>query len=315
MTGIDKDVMKAIAFSLVGTACFTPIFAAGKLMGADIPILLIVFMRFLGGFVSTLGLALATRAPIKSLKASNPAPHVLRAMLSLGGVGTTIYAAANMRLADATAIGLLEGLLIIGLAALLLGESVRRAHWTAGFLCAAGAYIVLFGDSGFSLALTTQEWIGAAVALAGAVILGLEALVLKVVARRDSAYSVILHVTGISCLLVLFPATHTFMTSSLTLADLVPLLWIGPLATIGQLFNIKAYRLADVSILGPVNYSWILFATLLGWFAFEEIPGWFTILGALLILIGGAKLARIPPMPADPTRSLLRHLPARLRKA
>ena len=239
----------------------------------------------------------------------------MRAMLAVCGVGLTVYAAAHMRLADATAISLLEGLIVIGLAALLLGESVRRAHWVAGIICAIGAYVLLFGDHGFSLALTSQEWLGATAALVGAVILGLEVLVLKVVARRDSAFSVILHVTGISCLLVLIPASYVFVQSSLTVADLVPLLWIGPLATIGQLFNIKAYRLADASILGPVNYSWILFATMLGWVAFNEIPGAFTVLGAALILIGGAKLARIPPMPTDPSRSLLRHLPARLRKA
>ncbi len=314
MAGMDRDVVKAIAYSLVGTACFTPIFAAGKLMGAEVPILLIVFMRFLGGFVSIASLALITRTPLSGLKASNPSTHLMRAMLALSGVGVTIFAAANMRLADATAIGLLEGLIVIGLAALLLGERVRRAHWVAGFLCAIGAYIVLFGDSGFSLALTAQEWMGATAALAGAVILGLEVLVLKVVARRDTAYSVILHVTGISSLLILVPAGYVFMTSSLTFADLAPLLWIGPLATIGQLFNIKAFRLADAAILGPVNYSWILFATLMGWMVFEEVPGPFTLLGALLILFGGAKLARIVPMPADPSRSLLRYLPARLRK-
>ena len=309
MSGMNKDVIKAIGFSLIGTACFTPIFAAGKLMGSDLPILLIVFMRFLGGFVTVLSLALVTGTSLASLRASNLSSHILRSVLAVFGVGLTIYASANMRLTDATAINLLEGLMVIGLAALLLGERVRFTHWLSGILCAIGAYIVLFGDNGFQLSLSAQEWLGASAALAGAFILGLEVLVLKVVARRDSALSVILHITGISGLILLIPAFYIFVQSDLTWTDLAPLLWIGPVATFGQIFNIKAFRLADAATLAPVNYSWILFATLLGWIAFREIPGPFTLLGAALILGGGAMLARIPPMPADPSRSLLRLFP------
>jgi hypothetical protein len=55
------------------------------------------------------------------------------------------------------------------------------------------------------------------------------------------------------------------------------------------------FRLAAVSVLGPVSYSWIVFAAILGFVLFGEVPDDGTILGAVIIVIGGIRLALLKP--------------------
>ena len=70
------------------------------------------------------------------------------------------------------------------------------------------------------------------------------------------------------------------------------LLLVGPLAVTAQYCNVLAFRRADASLLGPVNYAWIVFAAALGYVAFGETPSLATAIGGALIVIGGAWLAK-----------------------
>ena len=67
---------------------------------------------------------------------------------------------------------------------------------------------------------------------------------------------------------------------------------VGPIAITAQFFNVKAYRLVDASRLAPISYSWIIFATLLGWVAFNEVPTLLALFGATLIVTGGIIVTR-----------------------
>jgi drug/metabolite transporter (DMT)-like permease len=50
--------------------------------------------------------------------------------------------------------------------------------------------------------------------------------------------------------------------------------------------------MAPLSVVGPVEYSWLLFAALIGWAFCDETPGLGVILGGGLILLAGGLLAR-----------------------
>ena len=67
---------------------------------------------------------------------------------------------------------------------------------------------------------------------------------------------------------------------------------LGPAGLLGQYATIRGYRAAPLSVVGPVDYSWLVFAMLLGWLVFAEEPTPGTLAGAALILTGGAMLAR-----------------------
>ena len=70
---------------------------------------------------------------------------------------------------------------------------------------------------------------------------------------------------------------------------------LGPLGVFAQYCTIRGYGMADISIVGPVDYSWLIFASLIGFFAFGEVPTWAVAGGAALIAAGGVVLATVMP--------------------
>lgn len=299
-----KNTIIGVLFSLCGTALFTPIYAAGKFADGMIPALAIMTARYVGGFLTVSASVVLTMTPLHALRSPKPYLHVLRAMLGAGGGACTIHAATHMPVADAAAIGLTEGLIVVALAAMILREHVTLRHWLAGSLCALGAYIVLQQTTS-GLEFNIRHLEGAIAAFAGAIFIAFEALLIKVLARQEHALGVLLHVNGFASLLLLIPGYWVLQRAGLGVVDLMPFLLLGPLAIAAQACNIMGYRKAEIAVLGPVNYSWILFATALGIVFFNEVPGLFTFLGGTLIVAGGVWLTRLPIQPVADTNTLV----------
>ncbi|MGI9333697.1 MAG: hypothetical protein ACR2RL_11135, partial [Gammaproteobacteria bacterium] len=59
------------------------------------------------------------------------------------------------------------------------------------------------------------------------------------------------------------------------------------LFTVGLLAITQAYRIAAVSIVAPFEYSYLLWATVLGFLAFGEIPDSRTVLGGIAVVVCG----------------------------
>ncbi|WP_346897489.1 hypothetical protein [uncultured Roseibium sp.] len=74
-------------------------------------------------------------------------------------------------------------------------------------------------------------------------------------------------------------------TDGLDWSFALPFFALGPVAILGQTFNIEAYRRADAATLAPVGYAWVLTAA-----AFGEVPTLKAAFGALLIVAGGLVL-------------------------
>lgn len=53
----------------------------------------------------------------------------------------------------------------------------------------------------------------------------------------------------------------------------------------GQYCFLRAYRIADASVLAPVSYLSILFVTAVGYFLFDEVPETRVVLGIAIILV------------------------------
>ena len=50
---------------------------------------------------------------------------------------------------------------------------------------------------------------------------------------------------------------------------------------------IKAFSLAEASLLAPFNYSKLLWATVAGYIVFGNVPTWNTLAGAAVIALAG----------------------------
>lgn len=285
----EENIPAAFLLALAGMAAFTPIYAAGKLSGGLLPVAALVWLRFAGGAATILLVAKAKRVPLHKKLSPLWRLHVLRAICGVGGLGCAIYAASVMPLADATAIGLTKGIFAIALAGGILKEMITGRHWLAGFLSMAGAYLVVRSADGGEAA-SGIVMPGVIAALASALFMASEALIMRYIAQREDTVTILAYVNVLAACLLAGPVFWMIAGNGIAAGDLAVFAWLGPLAIAGQSMNIAAYRRAGAATLAPAYYGTVVLAAVFGYAVWGEMPGGGAVAGAMLILAGGAVL-------------------------
>ncbi len=280
--------LAAALWSLAATLTFSLVYSSGKLIDGIVPAFQIVLIRYASGFVVALIAARATGHSWRQMFTTDRRPlHFLRALCGAGAGVATITATLHMPLADAAALGLTQGLFLVLLAVLVLGERLSWRQVLATVICAGGALVIVRSEAATSeLALG----IGPGFALFGAFLVASEVTLLKFLSMRESTAAMIVHVNGFALLILGIPAL--WFAEPMDLALLAALCLLGPMALAGQWFNVQGYRLADAAFLAPFSYAAVLFSAVIGFAAQGEIPGASTWLGALLIAAGGLLLVQ-----------------------
>ena len=295
MTAPRRSTMDAqtsgVVLALLAVCLFTPIFAAGRFLDAAAAGLVLIWLRYLSAAATLVLFVMMRQTPISSLRSAQPLRHALRAMLGAAAGACAIEAAARMPVAEAAAVGLVDGILVLVFARVLLGERVSGKTWLGALACGAGATLAIAEGA---LATATFPWDDVLAALLGAAFMAGELLLLKTLSRSDGALTVLLHVNVFATIMLAAPALTVIVTQGVGIASLAPFLALGPIALLAQVCNIAALRRADASTVGPVGYAWIIFATAFGWILFGETPAPLFWPGALLIVFGGVTLARTP---------------------
>lgn len=210
--------------------------------------------------------------------------HAARSLCGWLGVTCVFAAVARIPLADATAISFLSPLATVLLAALLLRERVGRARWLAVLLAAIGAVVLIQpGTEAFRPA--------AFFALASALLMGFEAILIKRLSDGEPAIRILLvnnlFGTAIAGAAVLFVWQWPTATQWWLLA------FLGIAMAAGQSLFIQAMKRGEASHVIPVFYSTLLFAALYDFVLFGAMPTPVALVGAALILTGVVVLASI----------------------
>lgn len=257
---------------LAATAVLTCMHATVRHVSDGMHSFEIVFFRNLFGLVAILPLAL--RAGIGSLKSRQPGLQLLRSAFGLVAMFTWFYALSVVPIAQATALSFTSVIFGSIGAALLLGERMRLRRWSAVLAGFAGTLVILrpgFGDvdpAALIVVLSSICWAGA----------------LLTVKRLSATDSVVCIVTWNSILLTVLSlplAIPVWVTPSTE-----QLLWlslIGLLATLGHLAMTGAFKASDATVVFPVDYTRLLWATVIGYLAFGEIPDIWTWIGGTII--------------------------------
>ncbi len=280
-----------ILFKIIGVALFTPIFLVAKFSNGAYPVLALVAMRYVGGFLTMLAYIVLTNTPSLELKSTNIKNHALRACFGIGGGVFMMLASTLMPVANATAIGLTQGILIIAFASLILKETITIRHWTASITALIGAILVMSQSVDLSSS-GLKSWQGIITAIIGALFLTSEALMIKFLTSRDNPLKMLFYVNGFGAIIALILLGVLYGPQQFQQPTLYWFLALGPIAIISQYFNILANIRTNASTLAPIIYTWIIFASIIGYFAFNEIPTLLTFLGSGLIITGGIIIAR-----------------------
>jgi drug/metabolite transporter (DMT)-like permease len=264
-----------IALIVLMAACFATMDTTIKALGAYLPVLLILWMRyaFQAGAMA-LWLTRSRRMPGGAgFHAAHPRFQMIRGALLLATSAMSFYGVQYLPVAEFTAINMLTPVLVTLLAAWLLHERVSRLRWVlvvGGFV---GALIVIRPGSGlFGWAVLFP--------LAGAFSYASFQVLTSRLSALESPYTTHFY-TGLTGTLILTPLlaiSGIDVAGTLQSANawhLALILGIGVLGTIGHLLLILALGMAPTATLMPFIYIQIGLAAIVSWLVFRHVPdGW-----------------------------------------
>ncbi|MGI0117218.1 DMT family transporter [Zooshikella sp. RANM57] len=286
-----KTELMGACWMLLTTLFISLFLAAGKLAQGNASIFQVVFLRYITGFMTVVYLVtFHAGLPLQeAFKTSRLSMNLVRSVACIVGITCLLYATMGMPLADVNAIGLTQNMFIVLLAVFFLSERINFLRWIAIVCCAVGALLIARSQSG-SVASFLQLNIFAVIALVGAFLVAIEMIFVKLMAAHERSLTMLLYVNGLGVVGLCLPAIVNWQPVSAW--ELACFSLLGPIAIAAQLCTVQAYRCADASFLAPINYCGILFGGIIGFVGFGEIPSLGTVVGAILIAMGGITLVR-----------------------
>lgn len=188
------------------------------------------------------------------------------------------YAFSVLPLAQAYAILFASPLLITVLSIPILGERVRLRRWGAVAAGLVGVLIVLRPG-------TVELGLGHAAALVAAVCGAFGAVVVRRIGRDERPVVLMLYPMVANFVLMSFMMPLVY--EPMPLRDLAAMGVVAALAFCATLAVIQAYRIGDSSVVAPMQYSQIVWATAFGAAFFGEAPDATTALGAAVVIGSG----------------------------
>ncbi|WP_245943912.1 DMT family transporter [Acuticoccus kandeliae] len=256
-----------------------------KIAGDRYPVGQLLFARNLFGLIPVLAFIAYTGHLHDALKTDNIFGHVRRAISGMFAMGLWFAALQRLSFPEATAIVYAAPLMMVVLAATVLGETVRIYRWSAVGVGFVGVFIILIPQfaSGFNFDEDVAA-VGAMLALASAGFMAMTSVFVRQLARKESTSTIVLYflIAGTAVTALTAP---TWVLPTWT--DLFILVAIGVLGGIGQLFVTQAFQHAEASLIAPFEYTSMIWVVLIGYFVFGEIPTVYVLLGGAIVIASG----------------------------
>lgn len=277
---------------LLASVAFSAMAALIKLAGERLHVTEILFVRQLT--MIAIAMPVIAAGWPQSIKSARPGLQLLRVGFAFASLILGFGALIHLPLAEVTVILFSKSFFTTLLAIIFLAEIVQRARWFAVALGFAGVLIVVWPDSGYEF----QIWHLAA--LISALCVSSVMIIIRILAQTDRPVTILTYqAIGVGLLLVL-PAIYFWKWP--TPWEWVLLIAIGVFSAAAQYLSILAMKVAEASAIAPLEYTRLVFTTLLGLWIFAEWPDARVWLGALII-VGAAlfvlhrerKAAAAPP--------------------
>lgn len=275
----EQRPLAGVALRLVTALLLAAMFALVKLAASrGVHLVESLFYRQIGSALCAIALV-AVGPGFSSLRTRRIGAHVSRMVLGITAMALNFLAMILLPLAEATAIGFTVPVFSTVLAALLLGEPTGKWRWgavVAGFL---GVLLIVQPGSG------EVPLGGASVALVAALLTAAVTVLIRRLGATEQASTTVFwfafsSLVPLGALMLHFGSGHEPGTWAL----LAALALVGGLA---QLTLTAALRLAPVALVMPMDYTSLLWATLLGAWIFAEMPTPWVWVGAPVIIGSG----------------------------
>ena len=268
-----------VVLYLIGVFLFALNDALGKWLVADYGVGQLMMLRSIGAGLVLAPMIMALRVSL--FDAGQPALQVLRVLCMAADTFSFFYATRFMPLADVMTFYMAAPLIVTALSAPLLGEKVERFRWIA----------VAAGFAGVLIALRPSpqmfSW-AAPLALFGATMFALGQTLTR---KLRGAHWLQLTVSQFAGAGLIGAATVPFAWTPPTPFDLGLMALAGVVSMACFIFITRALALARAAVLAPLQYSAILWATVMGWLVWRDAPTLPIVAGNAIIIGSGLYVA------------------------
>ena len=260
--GNAADHGRGILLMLATVTLFSFMDATAKWLSADIPVLQIVWARY----VLFLGLGLAPAVRVGTfalLRTRRLGLQLLRSAFLVGSTLCALTAYTHLPLADANAIGATAPLVVTILSALVLAEPVGIRRWSAVAVGFVGALVVVRPG------IATVDWY-ALFPLGAACLYASYQIATRVLSTVDSGATTLFYSGAVGA--VALSLAVPFVWVPPTPAQWGMLALVGVLGSAAHMCIIRALTLAPASLLQPFAYVQLPCMVALGFVVFGDFP-------------------------------------------
>lgn len=265
-------LIRAIAFMMVGGLSMVLMQASVKLLSDALHPFVITLFRALLVFIIILPILLWNG--LSTVKTSSVKLQVIR-----GGVGGVCMLCmftgfSLVSLPEATSLLFTVPIFATILSVMFLSERVGIKRWAAIFLGFAGILVITRPDVSLNL--------GHLLLLSAAILWSISIVIAKKLTEKDTIISITFW-QAMGCVPLALVAS-LFVWETPTLIQLLYLLGIAGLGTLGHALVYASLKLGKVSFLLPLDYIRIIWSTLLGFLLFGSLPTLYLYAGTFLII-------------------------------
>lgn len=220
----------------------------------------IAFFRNLFGM-----LALAPwflRQGVRPLRTRRFGLHALRALFNVVAMLLFFMGLSLTPIAQVQALGFTAPLFASLLAVTFLGERMLMWRWSALVLGFAGALIIVRPGASVDT--------GSLMVLASAAVWSLAIITIKTLSRTDSSVTITAYMVLLMTPLSLVAAVFVWQWPDPW--QLGWLVFVGVSGTLAQLAMAQALRMADTTIIMPLDFMKLIWGSIIGYLLFGEVP-------------------------------------------
>jgi drug/metabolite transporter (DMT)-like permease len=274
-----RERLRGIGFMIAAVFVFSIMDALMKRLSMHYGPLQVACLRSASSLVCLL-VPIGWQRSWASLRASSPALHLMRGVLGVTMLASFIFAVHRLTLAQTYSLFLAAPLLMTALSVPIHGEKVTGRRWLAIICGMSGVLWILqpWGKGQFSM-------VAAGAAAIATICYSLSALTVRSLGRRNSSMSMVFW----------YLLMVSVGAGALAIADWRPVeagdwIWLGAIGisgALGQLWLTDAFRRAPPSVVGPFEYTAILWAFAIDWVFWSASPSASLLMGAAIVIASG----------------------------
>ncbi len=292
--------VQAFVFYAIGVLSFAVVDAATRLLRVDYDLgtWQITFLTRIPPLLVAFAVTMqATGSPFR-IQTKFFRIHMMRGALVLLTTTTFFAALKYLPLADCIVIAFAAPVFVTALSGPMLKEKVGWRRWSAVAVGFAGVVVAVdptgswAGDTGLGIGLV----------LTSALAYALTLTTLRGLSGKEHTHNLLFYSTAFTIAAAAIPGIIYWQPIGWQAAGVM--LIQGLASASGQLAMIRAFRFGEASMLAPIEFTALIWATLFGFWFWDELPTATVLVGAVLII--GANLyiahreARLAQ--ADPNR-------------